>query len=171
MEKLTTSQVALKWGAILGVISIVITTVLYVTGLWKNTWISSASLVIGIVALVLAMKEYKEAHQGLMSFGQGVTIGFTTMTISGLLGALYQTVYTQFIDTTIPEQIKDMQIEAFEKQGMSDEMIEQSLESMSAFSSPGVTFLFAVLGSMFIGLILALIISAVMKKNKPAMDF
>lgn len=171
MEKITTTQVALKWGFILGVISIVLSTLLYVTGLWKNPWLSSAGLVFGVAAMVMAMKEYKDAQQGFMSYGQGVTIGFTLMAISGILGALFQSIYTQFIDTTIPDQIKDMQIEAFEKQGMSDEMIEKSLESMASFSSPGVTFLMTIVGSLFIGLLIALVVSALMKKTKPEMDF
>lgn len=171
MEKVTTTQVALKWGFVSGVISIVLTTILYLTGLWKNQALTSASLVISVVLLVMAMREFKSAHQGFMTYGQGVTIGFTLMTISGVLGALFQTLYTQFIDTTIPEQIREMQIEAFEKQGMSDEMIEKSLESMAMFSSPGVTFLMTIIGSMFVGLIFSLIVSAFMKKSKPEMDF
>jgi hypothetical protein len=45
------------------------------------------------------------------------------------------------------------------------------MEMVSKFTSPGMLFIIGVLGAIFFGFILSLIVSAVMKKDKPEMNF
>jgi hypothetical protein len=50
---------------------------------------------------------------------------------------------------------------------MSDEKIDQAIEMGERFRAPFYTFTFGVLGSLFVGSILSLIMAAILKKPNP----
>ncbi|AEI50207.1 DUF4199 domain-containing protein [Runella slithyformis] len=163
----TTARTALKFGIISGVAGIIFMTVLYVSGQAANTGLAWLGTVITIIVMVLAMKEFRTLNGGFMSYGQGLGIGTLMAGISGFLSAVYSYIYQEFIDTTLRQQILDKVREDLENRGMDDAQIEQAVEMTQKFSSPGITFAIGVIGSIFIGFIIALIISAIMKKDKP----
>lgn len=163
----TTARTALKFGLISGVASIIFMTVLYVSGQAANSALAWLGSIITITVMVLAMKEFRTLNGGFMSYGQGLGIGTLMSGISGFLSAVYSYIYQEFIDTTLRQQILDKVREDLENRGMDDAQIEQAVEMTQKFSSPGITFAIGVIGSIFIGFIIALIISAIMKKDKP----
>lgn len=169
MEKqTTTTQIALKWGIISALASIVLMTIMYMTDLWKNTAVSSIiSLGIGIVILVMAMKEFKDANGGFMTFGQGFGLGMLASVISAVISILYQQLYMRVIDSSFPEKMKDFQYEQMESQGLSEEQIEQAISISEKFTTGGLSFLFPLLAAIFFSMIMTLIVAAIMKKNKP----
>jgi hypothetical protein len=171
MEKPSTARIALKWGLITAVISIIYSTILYFTGMWKTpalAWVGYLFLAGGIV---MAMREFKSMNNDYMSYGEGLGIGSLMSTVSGVIGAIYGYIYMNFIDNTMTQQIMEMQTTKMAEQGMTEEQIDQAMQMASKFMSPGMMFIFTVLGSLFIGFILSLIISAILRKNKPEMDF
>ncbi|MCU0340968.1 MAG: DUF4199 domain-containing protein [Spirosomaceae bacterium] len=163
----TTARTALKFGLITGVASIVYTTILYVTGQAANTALAWFGMIISIVVMYLAMKEFKEDNGGFMSYSQGLGIGTMMSAVSGLMGAFYNYIYNEFIDTTLRQQILDKTREQLEERGMDDAQIDAAMEMSAKFSSPAITFIFVILGAIIIGFIISLIISAIMKKDKP----
>ncbi|MFN8343575.1 MAG: DUF4199 domain-containing protein [Spirosomataceae bacterium] len=165
--QLTTARAALKWGLISGVASMVFVTILYVSGQVTNQGFSSLGLIIPIVAIVLAMKEYRTANGGFMTYGQGLGIGTLLTGISGFISGTYGYIYTTFIDNTIQQQILDKSREQLENRGMDDTQIEAAMEMTAKFTSPGITFALGVVMSVIIGFVISLIISAIMKKDKP----
>jgi hypothetical protein len=166
-QQLTTARASLKWGLISGVASIVFLTVLYVTGQMTNQGISSLGLIIPIVAIVLAMKEFRTANGGFMTYGQGLGIGTLLTGISGFISGTYGYIYNEFIDSTIQQQILDKSREQLENRGMDDAQIEAAMEMTAKFTSPGITFDIGIIMSIIIGFVVSLIISAIMKKDKP----
>lgn len=169
-ESVSPARVALKWGVIMGVAYMIYSTILYLTGQFANAALGWLSFLISIVFLYLAMRDFREQNSGFMSYGEGVSVGTLTSVVAGLISATYGLVYTSFIDPTIPEQMAEKMQEQYEAQGLSDEQIEQTMEMMSWVQSPGMTFLFGVLGAAFGGLIISLIIAAFMRRNKPVFD-
>lgn len=99
----TTTQTALKWGAISGVIGIIVNTINYVMNLDATDssmkyFPMVAGLAIMVIILVMAMKDFKGLNGGFMSYGQGLGIGAMLGGVSGLIGGLYSFVYLKFID-------------------------------------------------------------------------
>ncbi|MEZ4904707.1 MAG: DUF4199 domain-containing protein [Spirosomataceae bacterium] len=163
----TTARTALKWGVITGIASIVFSTIIFVTGQFMNQALTSLGLIILIVTMVLAMKEYRTFNGGFMTYGQGLGIGALMAGISGFIGATFNYIYNEFIDTTIRQQILDKTREKFEEQGMDDAQIDAAIEMTAKFSSPGITFAIGIVFSIIFGFVIALVISAIMKKDKP----
>ncbi|WP_234733491.1 DUF4199 domain-containing protein [Tellurirhabdus bombi] len=170
-EAPSTARLALKWGVIAGVVYIVYSTILYLTGLFSNQLASAFSMVLMILFIVLAMRDFRTLNGGYMSYGEGVSLGSLMSAISGLFSSTFNYIYTTFIDPTIQQQVIDKMREQWEGQGMSDEQIEGMIEATQAFQSPGLTFVFGVLGAILIGLIISLIVAAFMRRNKPFGDF
>jgi Protein of unknown function (DUF4199) len=171
----TTTQIALKWGAIAGIAIIIGSTIGYLFNLQTNTTYTTISsivytLILPIIFLILAMREYKANNNTFMTYSQGIGIGAMMGGIAGLLSGIYTFIYIKFFDPTLMEKAKDVQMAKLEEQGLSSEQIEQSMQIMSIFSSPGMAMVSSILGFIFIFFVISLIVSAVQKHEKPIFE-
>ncbi|RYF55409.1 MAG: DUF4199 domain-containing protein [Cytophagaceae bacterium] len=166
-EKPSTASLALKWGGITGIALIVYSTVLYTIGGMANVWLTSFVYVIIVVGLVLGIREYRTLNGGFLSIGEGVSLGALLTAVSGILSSAYSVIYTTLIDPGVREQMQNQARVKLEEQGnLTDEQIEQSLEIMQKFQTPGFLFILGILGSILVGVIFSLIISAIMRRKK-----
>lgn len=168
MEKVSSARIALKWGLIYGIIGIVYNTIAYNTGLWKN-WIIGllAILILLFSTLYLAFNEYKTLNSGFMTFKEGLGLGMLTITTGGILSVLFDNFYRQYIDPSLLEQQIEMMTEQYESMGLSEAQIEEAVQKIEISAGSGLGFLWGVLGAIFVGFIASLIMSAIMKKDKP----
>jgi hypothetical protein len=169
-ETVTTRSIGIRYGLIMAVISIAFFVVMNVAGMDMQGPVGYLGWVITAVMLFLAHKSYKQQGDGFMSIGQGTGIGFWAGTISSVISSIFTYIYIKFIDDTFLQTIKDKQMEAMEKQGLSDEQMEQSMKIAGAFTSPeailGFGIFFGILAAVIIGLLVALIT----KKNNPDLE-
>ncbi|MGM9509261.1 DUF4199 domain-containing protein [Larkinella sp. GY13] len=166
-EKPSTARLALKWGLISGVIFMIYTTAINVTGQFSNTALPWLSLVISVTIIVMAMREYRTLNSGFMSYGEGVSIGTLVSVISGLISVTYNLIYTSFIDPTIRQQILDNAREQMENRGMPDEQIEQAMEFTEKLQGPGLQFLIGILVAAIFGALISLVAAAFIRRNRP----
>lgn len=166
-QKSSQAALALKWGVISALATIILSTAINISGLWKVTGVSMFAFLPMIVILVLCMKEFRENNGGFMAFGEGLSIGMLTSAVSALISSLWGLVYTSIIDPTFMGQIREFQIEQMEEKGLGDEQIEAAMKMSEKFTSGSMTFLFGLLGTLFFAFIFSLIISAILKKNRP----
>jgi len=164
------SSVALKYGLIGALISVVFTAVLLIAGVEVSGWIGSLGYLILIGAMVLAMKEYKKSNYGYMSYGQGLGIGTLVSLFFGVLGGVFMYIYTSFIDPNYTSSMMDKQRIELEERGMSDEQIDQAIAMGESFSSPVMMIVWSIVGYLFIGFILSLIVAAIMKHKRPEFE-
>jgi hypothetical protein len=169
-EKTSTARVALKYGVLGSVVIMVYSTILNVSGLSQNKVLSSLSFLLMLVAIVLAMKDFKEKNSGFMTYGEGLGLGSLTSAVMGLLTSAFTMFYIQFIDNTLLAQGLDQVREDMEKRGMDDSQIEQAMELSQKFMSPGVVFVMGVFGYIVMGFIVSLIIAAIIRKEKPVFE-
>lgn len=166
-EQTSTYRTGIKWGLILGLVSIVYSLVLFTTGSIGKPGTSIASIVLSVGGLVLAMREFRTLNGGFMSFGQGVTVGTVTGLVAGIFSTLFSWFYMTMIDPNVMTTVLDQTREELDKQGMlSDEQIDTQMEMMERFMTPGFMLGSGLAMSLIGSLILALIIAAFMKKNK-----
>jgi hypothetical protein len=166
----TTTRTALKWGVIIGIISILYSTAIMISGQIGNQALGYVIYAIIAVGLYMAMNDFKKENQGFMSYGQGLGLGVLKCTIVGLISGFFSFAYMKFIDPTITDQMMKKAIEEMEKKGLTDDQIEQAMEYSKMFMNPGVLFVVGLIGTIFIGFILSLIIAAIVKKEKPVFE-
>ncbi|GAB3945608.1 hypothetical protein GCM10028805_14990 [Spirosoma harenae] len=166
-EPISTSRLAIKWGLILAVASIIYSIILFVTDSIGNRGLGLVAYALTITGLVLAMQEFKKLNGGYMTYSQGLSLGTLTAAISGLISSVFSVFYMTFINTNMMERAAEKAREQMEDQGkMSDEQIDQTIEIMEKFQSPGILFAFGVIGSVLLGLVFSLIIAAFIRRNK-----
>ncbi|WP_299991587.1 DUF4199 domain-containing protein [uncultured Pontibacter sp.] len=164
------SSVALKYGFIGALVSVVFTAVLLITGVNVSGWVGSLGYLILIAFMVIAMKEYKKQNYGYMSYGQGLGIGTLVSLAFGVLGGVFMFIYTSFVDPEYTSNMMDKQRIELEERGMSDEQIEQAIAMGESFSSPMMMIVWSIVGYLFIGFLISLIVAAVMKNKRPEFE-
>jgi uncharacterized integral membrane protein len=163
----STARTALKWGAILGLILIAITLVMYLTDQSTNPLFSGLTLGAMVAMLILSMREYRTLNGGYMSYSEGLGIGALLSAVTGLLSSAFITFYNVIIDPTVQQRALEKAREKLEAQGnMSDESIDQAMEWSEKLQSPGFTFIAGFFGTIIMGFLLSLIIAAFIRRNK-----
>lgn len=171
MEKPSTARIALKWGILVAVLIIIYTVALYISGLFKTpalSWIPFAFLLFGIV---ISLREFKLINNNFISFSEGLGLGVLMSAVCAIIASMFNYVYITFIDTTILQQMREFQIEQLEQQGLSSEQIDQAMEIISSYATPGLTFLFSMIVYVICGFIFSLVVSAIIKNTKTELDF
>ncbi|SIT86431.1 DUF4199 domain-containing protein [Pontibacter indicus] len=164
------SSVALKYGLMGALASVVFTAILLIAGVNVSGWIGSLGYLILIAFMVIAMKEYKKQNHGYMSYGQGLGIGTLVALAFGVLGGVFMYIYTSFVDPNYTATMMDKQRIELEEKGMSDEQIEQAIAIGESVSSPVMMIVWSIVGYLVIGFLISLIVSAVMKNNRPEFE-
>lgn len=170
-------QIAMRYGAIWGGASILITLIGYLTdtdpslpttgGAIKAVY-SILGFGVAIWAVVAAIRQHRDRDLGgYITLGRAVMIGLTAGLVSGAIGALFMLLYTTVINPDFAETMKSAMQAQWEAQGMSDEQIEMASSMSGWVMNPIFLFFTQLIGGTIIGLIIGLIAGAVMKKEQP----
>lgn len=116
----------------------------------------------------------KAENNGFISFRGAFSSAFVVFVIAGLFTTIFQYLLLTTIDPSLADLLQDRILESFqesaEAQGMSEgsEQYEQMLEMTLKWSTPSVmVYSIGYLVSLLGGGIAALIIAAIIKKDKP----
>lgn len=169
--RLSTSAVAVRYGLLTGIVSIIYTFLILATGQVGNSALGFLGLLILIGGIVLAQRTFRAANGGFMSYSEGLGIGMLVSLVSGLLSSVFSYAYREFIDPSVTQQIVDQTRAKLEQGGnMSDEQIDQAIAMSQKFSTGPISLVTGVIASLIGGLILSLIISAIMKRTQPEFE-
>jgi hypothetical protein len=160
-------SVALRYGLLTGLVTVIYSFILYVSGYSENKGLSLLGTVILIGGIVLAHKYFKKENGGFMRYGQGLGIGSLVSVVVGLMSGIFMYIYIKFIDSGYLDKIRETQIAELEKRNMSEEQIEQAMAITKKMMNPEMMVVWAVIGTLFIGFFLSLIISAITKHTRP----
>lgn len=175
MENTTkpTSNFALTYGVLLGILSILQSVALYVTNNHlKQSWITSLlGFIIIVVVISMGLIAFKKSNNGYMSLSQALKVGLGIAVISGIIVALYTFVFATFIEPDLGAQAMEIQREKMIESGkLTTEQIDQSLEMGAKFAKPWIMATFSIIGSLFFGFIVSLIAGLILKKDNPYQD-
>lgn len=170
VEKISIKDVSVKWGLISGIIGILFSLILILGDLMLTPGVSYIGLIPFAIVLYMAFKEFKDQGDSFMTLGQSLKIGLMISLIGGLLLSVFSYIYGQFIDPGMADRIKDMLIEQWEAQGMSDEQIDQTMKFTSYMFNPVIGLIVVLLKNVLVGFVLSLIIGAITKKNNPELE-
>ncbi|MEM6263564.1 MAG: DUF4199 domain-containing protein [Bacteroidota bacterium] len=172
MESTPTRPTALKYGLIMGLVMAAYTLILSLTGQSFNQTLGYVSYVIIIGVIFLAMREYKSLNEGFMTFKQGLGIGVLASLIGGTISSAFSFVYMTFIDPDFIAKLQEFTRSEMEKnQDLSPAQVDQAMEMTSFMMTPGAMFVMGIIGSVILGLIVSLIMSAILKNEPPMEDY
>ena len=125
------------YGFILGLISIVTTTLIYVIDikLFMSGWVGGISMLINIIIGVLLVSKTKKNLKGMITFKEAFSVYFIAGVLGSTISALYNYVLFNFIDPEAKETLKEMTIkytsEMMHKIGAQAEMVNKTMAEMA----------------------------------------
>lgn len=168
------SNIGLLYGLVAGLIVCIITLLQYLGGLKAYmSPLGFLSYVILIVMAVLAGQKQKKFNGGFLEFSEALKISFSVFASALLLQTLFTYVLFNFIDPSFKEalaqEVMNRTEEFMRRFGGSDSQIDEALERERgkdpfAFGRVMLGYGLSCIGAF----IVCLIISAIIKRSKPA---
>ncbi len=165
----------ITFGVISGIISILITTLIYIidVNLFASWWLGLLSLAISITLASVLMSKTKKALNGIFTFKDAFTTYFIYAVIGIAFGVIFNIILFNYIDPSLKENLKEILIKktvsVMQKiGGENPEAVKEVIKKMSENDPYSVLeqlkgYFFALLFSSIFGLILAAFF-----KSKPA---
>lgn len=167
---------ALNLGITLGIIGILVFLLIVVLepGMILISVLGFAGLIAAIILPIIFIRKERTLQGGFISFGDAFKLSFIGLLIGGLIGTVFQILYTQLIDPEFAERITAQTLEmsnSFMEGNMDDEMREEILreaeaDSLDRYTVSGMLQSFG-LAAIFYAVI-SLIFAAALKKNPDA---
>jgi hypothetical protein len=174
----STSKSAIQAGAILGLVSVVLTFVFYfVDAELLTSWkYSVPSLVISLGLLFYFGRQFRNVEGGFLSFGKAFNFSFIALVVSTLISTIGLFLLMNVVDPNLPTVLADTMaetmVDTMEKfgQNMTVDQIEEMKKGMlDAYTPFGMLKAFGI--NLFLSAIFALILGAILKKNDPSLDY
>ncbi|WP_271766392.1 DUF4199 domain-containing protein [Aquimarina algiphila] len=169
-DKASTKKIIINYGVILGVLSVLMGVVIYITdGYTEQNWIHTViGLAIMLGVIVYGIKAYKTTNGGFLQLSEALKIGLGIALIGGIISVIWTILLMNVIEPDIVNQINEAQREQMIERfpDMSEEQMNQSLEMAKKFTSPYIISAFALIWSLFIGFIISLIAGLVMRQKQ-----
>lgn len=163
-------SVSIKYGVISGLIGIILFIVTDFAGLAGNQALQWVGVPILAAIVFLAHKEFVRDGDGFMSYGQGLGIGTLLSLVSSVLSSVFTFIYTSYVNPAFIEAIREKAEMDMEEQGMSDAQIEQAMQFTESFTSPMALMIFGIIGGVFFGFLISLIVAAITKVSRPEFE-
>ena len=171
-EKVSVWKANLTNGLILGLVGVVYTLVMYFLDLTFNQVQQYVYIVVQIALMFFLMKSYRDNYMhGQITYGQSVGAGVIMTLYSAIIGAIFIYILYTVIDTGLTEKQLAFVEEKMLEKGAPQEAIDAGMAIQRKIMKPEIMAPFSILGSMFWGTILSLIISIFIKKEgNPLID-
>jgi len=175
----TPLQHAVKFGGIVGMVSAILTILLYVIdpALMVNMWLGLSLLAIFLGLVIYGGISYRKEIGGYIEFGPAYIHGFVVLVIMGIIGLAINLLLHNVIDTSLKDTLTEVSLEQtgnmMEKFGAPQDAIDEALEEQRGkaedqFSNMGL------LKGFFIGIIayavIALITGLIVRRREKVSD-
>lgn len=167
-QLLSPGKFARNYGIILGLILILISVIMYVTGMQLEgvQWPMYIYYIIFPIIIIYAISQYKKNNHNLLSLGQAIKVGLIVAVISGLVFAVYGVIFHYIIDPEFQEQAMEVvRDKMLENPNLTEELVDQQMEWIEKVQNPILGSAIWIAMSAFFGLIYSVIGGLVMKKE------
>ena len=167
-QKPTAGNFAMNYGLLLGGIMVLISMILYVTGMALEgvQWPNYLYYLIFPGIIIYAINQFKKANGNILGLGDAIKVGLAIAIISALVNVIYGLIFNYYIDPEFMGQIIEKTGEKLlENPRMTPELIEQQMEIMKKFQNPLLGSAVWIALSALFGLIYSLIAGLIMKQE------
>lgn len=164
-------KIALNYGVLLALLSIVLQVISYVLDahIDRPWWLSVLQLLISVTVTVYGIKAYKTGNAGFLTLGQALKAGLAISLVAGLIAVIFNFVFINYIDPDFIQKTMEFSREQMIEQNpnMTQQQIDNAMSISAKFMSPWVMSAFAIILTLFFGFIISLIAGLIMRRNPP----
>lgn len=168
-QQLSPGKFARNYGVILGITLILITVIMYVTGMQLEgvQWPMYIYYIIFPIMIFYAISQYKKARGNMLSLGEAIKIGLAIAVISALVYTVYNLLFNYVIDPEFTQELMKSEMDRqLESGALTEEMIEKSAPIRDVLTNPFVGSAIFIAFSAIFGLIYSLIAGLIMKREQ-----
>ncbi|WP_178988942.1 DUF4199 domain-containing protein [Winogradskyella schleiferi] len=160
--------IAYNYGLYSGLLTIAGLVILYVLNIESHWIISVISTMATIAIFYFGINAYKKMNGNILSIRDGLKTGMGIALVGGLISAVYAAIHYTLI---IPEFLLGKKEEAIadmmsQNPNMEGDSLEMAMKMIDITTSEFFIATMMLLGSLFFGFIVALIISAILKNDR-----
>lgn len=173
-------KAGLNSGLILGIVSVVITYILYFIDptLLVAWYVGIGILVLHFGLIIYFGGQYRSSIGGFMTFGTAFNFAFIAMVVSGIISMLGSLLLYNVVDPALPGVLIESQMETqmamLERFGAADAMTSEQIDEIRTGLENGYTITGQIKAFGFLLIayaILALILGAILKKRDKSLDY
>jgi hypothetical protein len=171
-ERVSAWKANLTNGVALGLLGVVYSLLMYFLDLTLNKLQSYVFLVILIFVIYFMLKSYRDSYlHGFMTYGQSLGAGVIIFLYSAIISAIFTYILYKFIDPGLTGKMLAFTEETMVKKGYPQAQIDAGMTIQKKLMTPEILAPMSILGSMFYGTIICLIVSIFTKKEgNPLID-
>ena len=154
-----------NWGGILGLALIGISLVLYLLDMSEASWVQWVSYAVIAAIIYIGTQAKRTSQDGVLSYGQGLGVGVGITFFGSILVAFYTFVFFSFIDPDMLQELILRVEDDMYNSGMPDSQVEMTMDMTKKFMQPGPMAAMVVLSYTFVGFLISLVTSAILKKE------
>jgi len=158
---------AMFWGFIIGLCSMIATSIFYATDNFESnarTWIDIAISVAGIIAAAAAFRNATD-EKTPFAYSRALGLGVMTQFFASIILAVFTYILVKFIDPGIIDQALATAEEKLLDSGFDPDMIESQIEMQKKFMTPMFMAAAQIMNGLIFGLLISLITSIFMKRK------
>ena len=170
---ITSTKAGLKYGVYGGIVLLLFSLTIYVSGISDPTDSDPPTLVqwlpllIMAVVMVLGIRFFKESNEGFLSVGEGIITAIVAGLIMSLISIVWLITYFYIIDPGGIETLREnMMAKLAENDNANEEQMEAVQGIFNMIASVPFLAIISLIGSVITGLIVGLITSLIMKNNR-----
>ena len=159
-------------GVILGFAGIVFTLVLWFMDQSLNKSLGYIWLLVLLFVLFFMIKSYRDNYlKGFITYGQSLGAGVIIMLYYAIISAIFGYILYKFIDPGLLDKMIAMAEQGMVDRGLPEASIEAGLKIQKKIMVPGVLSAISILNTMFMGTIMALLVSIFTRREgNPLID-
>ena len=159
---------ALTYGAIYGVVGILLSVIFYVLNLQFKGWTQLISLVVSIVVLVYCLKNYRNEYLGgYASYGKLLVMSLGVAVVATILSSIYMYLLINVIDPDYIEKATQYQIDRLSNNPrFTEAQLDAFIERLENRASNQRTMVMGFVAGIIVTFIIGLIASAFIKKEQ-----
>jgi hypothetical protein len=171
-QKTSIWKANLTSGLIIGLVGIVYSLVMWFLDLTFNKVQGYFFFAILIFLLYYFIKSYRNNFLGgYITYGQAVAAGVIICLISSIIGAIFTYILYTLIDPGLTAKQLAYTEELYSKRGLPQEAMDTALNMAKKFQKPAITAIISIVGGVFFGTIISLIVAIFVKKEgNPLID-
>lgn len=167
----STSKFSTSYGVILGLIIVVLTVIMYVTGMTDEgtQWPVYLYWLFFPVFIGYSVFEYRKKNNGFLDLKDAMKVGVTVALVGGVVYGIYNLIFMYVLEPETVEKVVQVAEEKMKEQSqnMTDEQIEQSLVFVRRFANPLFSSAMYLLLSAMFGFLYGLISGAIFQRKRP----
>ena len=171
IQKASVKKIALPYGAVLGLVTVLLSVVVYVMDLTYEQpwWQGVLAMIMIIVCTVMGIKAFKKDNSGFLSLGEAIKVGLAIALIASIIGVAFNLVFMNFIEPDFTANLLAVAETNMLEQNpnMTQEQIDMAMGISETMMSPLILSALSIIWVLFLGFIVSLIAGLVMKVNRP----